>query len=243
MSVFRFLVMVIFLCLQACSTLPDAIIHSAENNNTAPQTHNSSTDNSNKIYVASHGWHTGFIIAAKASESMLPFLQQRFSDSLYYEFGWGDKGFYQAKEITSGLTVQAILWPSESVMHVVAVPMHPRRYFANSEVIELNISDTDLHNLLLFIRSSFHRDKRQQVVTITNGLYGNSQFYQGVGDYHLFNTCNKWVAKGLQSAGYDLSATFKLTAKSVMSYLKYISTTNNTEPKAEETETTNTPAF
>jgi hypothetical protein len=31
------------------------------------------------------------------------------------------------------------------------------------------------------------------------------------------NTCNKWTAKGLKSAGMDISPMFKLTAGSVMS--------------------------
>jgi hypothetical protein len=34
------------------------------------------------------------------------------------------------------------------------------------------------------------------------------------------NTCNKWTAKGLKSAGMDISPTFKLTADSIMDYLK-----------------------
>ena len=53
-----------------------------------------------------------------------------------------------------------------------------------------------------------------------NGLYGDSQFYKGVGDYHLMNTCNKWTAKGLESAGMDISPTFKLSAGSVMDYIR-----------------------
>ena len=34
------------------------------------------------------------------------------------------------------------------------------------------------------------------------------------------NTCNKWTAKGLKSAGMDISPTFKLTADSIMDYVK-----------------------
>ncbi|MGF1760774.1 DUF2459 domain-containing protein, partial [Photobacterium sagamiensis] len=45
------------------------------------------------------------------------------------------------------------------------------------------------------------------------------QFYKGVGDYHLMNTCNQWTAKGLKSTGMDISPTFKLTAGSVMKYV------------------------
>ena len=51
------------------------------------------------------------------------------------------------------------------------------------------------------------------------GIYGNSQFYKAKGDFHIFNTCNKWTAKGLESAGMKISTTFKLTAGSIMNYL------------------------
>ncbi len=34
------------------------------------------------------------------------------------------------------------------------------------------------------------------------------------------NTCNTWTAKGLKSAGMDISPTFKLTADSIMDYMK-----------------------
>jgi len=58
-----------------------------------------------------------------------------------------------------------------------------------------------------------------KVKELKNGIYGNSQFYKGVGDYYLMNTCNKWTAKGLRSTGMDISTKFTLTAGSVIGYL------------------------
>jgi len=42
------------------------------------------------------------------------------------------------------------------------------------------------------------------------------------------NTCNTWTAKGLKSAGLDISTAFKLSAESIMDYLS--------EQKAERTQ-------
>lgn len=36
----------------------------------------------------------------------------------------------------------------------------------------------------------------------------------------MMNTCNKWTAKGLKSAGLDISLWFKQTQDSIMSYLR-----------------------
>ncbi|MGF1761592.1 DUF2459 domain-containing protein, partial [Photobacterium sagamiensis] len=51
----------------------------------------------NEVYVVSHGLHTGFVIPAPAIQEVVPELKRRFGDTPYIEFGWGDKGFYQAK--------------------------------------------------------------------------------------------------------------------------------------------------
>ena len=173
----------------------------------------------NGVYVVSHGWHTGFVIPAPEIQGVIPELEQRFGDIPYIEFGWGDKGFYQAKETTSGLTLRAIFWPTESVVHSVAVPQKVEEYFSNSEVAKLCLSEGELSALIGFISRSFFRDKSGNLLELQKGIYGDSQFYSGVGDFYLMNTCNRWTAKGLKSIGMDISPTLKLTAGSVMNYL------------------------
>ena len=173
----------------------------------------------NEVYVVSHGWHTGFVIPAPEIQGVIPELEQRFGDIPYIEFGWGDKGFYQAKETTLGLTLRALFWPTESVMHSVAVPQKVEEYFSNSEVAKLCLSDGELSALIGFISNSFYRDKSGNLLKLQKGIYGDSKLYSGVGDFYLMNTCNRWTAKGLKSIGMDISPRLKLTAGSVMNYL------------------------
>lgn len=203
---------VFFILLSACSSAPYIVEH--------PDEFKGIGDNA--IYIVSHGWHTGFVVPASGIQKKLPRLKQRFANIPYIEFGWGDKGFYQAEEITSGLSIRAIFWPTESVVHAVAVPINPYKYFSSSEVEKLCLSDSELSSLISFISNSFYKNNDGEVLEIKNGLYGDSQFYKGVGDYYLMNTCNKWTAKGLKSIGMDISPMFKLSAGSVMSYLKEI---------------------
>ena len=184
----------------------------------------------NTIYIARHDWHTGFIISAIDAESVLPFLKKRFSRAAFYEFGWGDNGFYRANEITFGMSIKAILWPTDSVMHVVAVPFDPVRYFKHSDVLELKLSDPALYNLLEFIRTSFYYSADDQPVAIDHGIYGDSEFYQGMGDYYLLNTCNRWTAKGLESAGFDIFTFSKFTADSIMAFIRELPATGNPAP-------------
>lgn len=173
-----------------------------------------------QVYVVSHGWHTGFVVPGEPMRKSIPQLQQRFPNAAYIEFGWGDKGFYQADEITSGLTLQAIFWPTDSVIHAVAVPQAVKSYFKNSEIETLCLDSSSFTRLITYIENSFYRNDGGELVSLQKGIYGDSQFYQADGDYYLMNTCNKWTAKGLQSAGMDIVPMFKLTAGSVMDYLK-----------------------
>lgn len=175
---------------------------------------------SNTLYVVSHGWHTGFVIPANAIQYRLPVLKQRFNDAAYIEFGWGDKGFYQAQHITARLTLQALFWPSESVIHAVAVPSDVKYYFSNSQVDTLYVTDAELSQLISFIVASFALDNQANIIKLKKGIYGDSQFYQGVGSYYVMNTCNKWTAKGLKSMGMSIWPVFKLTSGSVMNYLQ-----------------------
>ena len=200
----------LLLLVSGCSFEPHAIKHAAE----------SSPVRDRSVYVANHGWHTGLIISSESVNVSLPFLIKRFGSVPYYEFGWGDEGFYQAKEITSFLKISAIFWPTDAVMHVVAVSLQPDKYFSGSEVIELKLSHSELESLQVFISNSFKYTDAGRAIKLEKGIYGDSQFYRATGKYHMFNTCNKWTANGLKSAGMDIVAGFKLTADSVMSYVK-----------------------
>lgn len=173
-----------------------------------------------QIYVVGHGWHTGFVVEAKELQRRLPQLKERLRNTPYIEIGWGDKGFYQAKEITFWISIKAIFWPSESVIHAVAVPSDPKEYFPNSDVKKLTINNRYYDSLLTFIVNSFEKDNVGDVIILEEGIYGDSQFYRGAGNYHLMNTCNKWTAKGLKSSGMDISPMFRLTADSVMNVIE-----------------------
>lgn len=173
-----------------------------------------------QAYVVSHGWHTGLVVPGVVLNRLLPGLQARFGRPAFYELGWGDKGFYQAPKITAGLALRAMFWSPGTVLHVVAVPESPQQSFPNSEVRAICLTPAGLESLAQFLRDSFVHDGSGQIVALAPGIYGDSQFYDARGRYWFLNTCNKWTAKGLASAGFDIRPGLKLTAGSVMHYLE-----------------------
>jgi uncharacterized protein (TIGR02117 family) len=173
-----------------------------------------------RLFVVSHGWHTGIVVPARELNSVVPELESRFGVVPYYEIGWGDKMFYQAREGTTDLALQAIFRSEGAVLHVVAVPTDPRVFFSGSGVTGTCISVAGLKSLKAFLAGSFSRDAAGRLIPLSQGIYRGSQFYLGEGRYHLLNTSNKWTAKALRSAGMDILPAFKLTAGSIMRYLQ-----------------------
>ncbi|MFW2373809.1 MAG: TIGR02117 family protein [Gammaproteobacteria bacterium] len=214
------MILVVSIIISGCSYEPHVIEHAVETNPIRDRS----------IYVANHGWHTGLIIPAVSINPSLPFLKPRFGSVPYYEFGWGEEGFYQAEKINFGLVVRAIFWPTDAVMHVVAVPFEPEQYFISSEIMEIKLSANELNSLQIFISNSFDYKGMAKEKMLAHGIYGNSQFYRAMGKYYMTNTCNKWTAKGLKSTGMNISTGFKMTADSVMSYIKQYKTQNKIEP-------------
>lgn len=168
------------------------------------------------IYVVNNGWHTGLIVPATPFKQRFPTLQNRFASANYFEIGWGDKGFYQAKDITASITLKAMLGLSGSIMHIVALTDAPSTYQPKDTIKPMCLSNTQLEQLNQAISSSLALSEQQDVQPLGPGLYGDSEFFAAVGNYYLLNTCNSWTAQRLASAGLPIWSRFKLTASSVM---------------------------
>ncbi len=138
----------------------------------------------------------------------------------------GDKLYYQSEGFSTWLALRAILLPTKSVIHAVALPFKPGKYFTDKVIVEkVSIYREGYAALLQFIAESFYKDSYGKLIELNLGLYGDSQFYKAQGIFYFMNTCNNWTAKGLKSAGRSIDPTFKMTADSIMGYIeKYRST-------------------
>ena len=213
-----FFLIVFTLLLSACATEPyaRAPLSDIGDAEAHPKPH--------RIFAVGHGWHVGLVLPADTLTTQMPDLKRRFGDVKFLELGWGDKGFYQApnQDITFALRMQAMFWSSGAVMHVVAVPPTPDTpfdYFSGSDIVELCVTERELAALNEFVTNSFLKNAGGETIRMKAGIYGDSQFYEATGRFHLMNTCNKWVAKSLQSMGFDIDPTFNLTSASVLTWL------------------------
>ena len=172
------------------------------------------------LYVVSHGWHTGIVVSSGDLVALLPALADDIGNEEHVEIGWGEERFYQAGTGTTGLALRAVLWPNPSVLHAVPFTGPPRSYFPRSEVVEVRVEKAGYAAALAFIAWSFTRTPDGGVLRLGPSLYGNGWFYRAEGSFHVFNTCNTWVAKAIEKTGYPVSSTLTLTTESLLVQLR-----------------------
>ncbi|MCU0781596.1 MAG: DUF2459 domain-containing protein [Akkermansiaceae bacterium] len=173
-------------------------------------------DKTEPFLLVRYGWHTGVVVEAAGLNRRLPELAQRFPRARHYEIGWGDAGFYQSAEVDSGLALRAMFHSRASVVHVVGFGDDLAAHLGRVEVRELAANRENHRRFLDYLESSFARGADGRVVAGASGLFGDSQFYEGAGRYHVCHTCNSWTAGALRSAGVDIGSGPKLTAGALL---------------------------
>jgi uncharacterized protein (TIGR02117 family) len=169
------------------------------------------------IHVVSHGWHTGIVLSRLDMVNYFGFLDGYLRESPYYEFGWGEEDFYQAETSTVSLALKALFWKNKTVMHVVAIPAVPEKHYNRNDIVELKVSKSGLDHLKRELRASFKFDENSRPYPLGKGLYGESRFFKAEGYYLFTNTCNRWTATMLQTAGVPMNTVFTARARSVIS--------------------------
>lgn len=166
------------------------------------------------VWVVSHGWHTGLVIDRAAARGVLVALDDAFPDARFLEIGWGDEGFYTAPDgaITAGLALEAMFSSRGAVVHVVGLSAPPAAVFPGAEIAPLVVSHAGFRAMLAAMGESFRRDHAGHGIALRRGLYGDSQFFMGMGRYFLLYTCNSWTASMLRETGCPIFAGISLTA-------------------------------
>ena len=133
--------------------------------------------------------------------------------------GWGDYGFYVETptwaEFKITTAANALFLPSNTVVHA---SMNRLEYYNESDYRIVTISTDQYSRLVDYVLGSFKTVDKEKVL-LTGKSYGKTDaFYEAVGTYHCFNTCNCWVGGALKAAGVKVPV-FSPLPKSVFLYL------------------------
>ncbi len=162
-----------------------------------------------ELHLSTNGMHTDFILPAKNEvfdwTSIIEDtnFELGITKNTYLGIGWGDKAVHLDigtwSELTIKMGLATLFLPTPTILHITAYNQLP---FATMNVKKTLISETQYLQLCQYIIGYFKVGTRQKAQLIEDvGYTPNDIFYQAVGKYHAFATCNTWVNKGLKKSG------------------------------------------
>jgi uncharacterized protein (TIGR02117 family) len=163
---------------------------------------NNEEENSEKnksIYLNSNGVHLNIIIHKNHLDPKLLDGLKYFETDNYFSFGWGDKKFYLNTPTWSDLTFynafQALFLKSSTLIHL-------NRYStANRDWVEIKVNQNQLTKINQYIYKTFYVDSLNKKALLVNKGYSyNDDFYEALGNFSCFKTCNSWVNSGLKES-------------------------------------------
>jgi uncharacterized protein (TIGR02117 family) len=160
-----------------------------------------------EIYILTNGVHTDIVCPIRNDimdwSSMIP-LENTLSKQTDYQlasFGWGDKGFYLETPTWADLkfstAFEAAFWLGETAMHVTFY----RSLRESESCKKVKISRENYQLLVEYIKNSFELENEKVKFIKTDMVYGqNDSFYDALGTYNIFFTCNTWANSALKAA-------------------------------------------
>ena len=157
-----------------------------------------------EIQVSDNGWHTNVYLPASAFPATHAF-RRDYPFASWFVIGWGDESFYRyGPTVLRGL--DAIIPPSPTVVHVIALDAPPGTYFLDRST-PVSLSRAGLSQVAAQIDASLSYNAEGEAISVSEGHYpGASRFYRSDFSYHAFRTCNQWTAGVLRKSGADINA-------------------------------------
>jgi uncharacterized protein (TIGR02117 family) len=174
------------------------------------------------VWVVDHGWHTAIVVRRDDVDPALWPEAGDFPQAALVEVAWGDRDFYMAQDPTGWLAIKAAFFTSGSVLHVAGFAESTLTRLPENAVVELAVSRPGFDAMTRFFHDEYQADADGRSVRVGRGLYGTSWFYAARSRYHLFNTCNTWVARALQRTGLDVTPAGTVTAGAVMHQVRQL---------------------
>jgi len=161
------------------------------------------------IMISSNGIHTDFYLPRKTPEqdwtsfAPLQHMSGYLADSPLVLIGWGDRSFFldtpNWEDLTVAKALKAVFLPTSSVMHVYYREGMPA---PGERAVRLRLSTAEYRLFVAQIERGFRKNANGLPIMIPDRSYSESDvFYEGVGSYHLFYTCNNWASNALSAAG------------------------------------------
>jgi uncharacterized protein (TIGR02117 family) len=172
----------------------------------------SPNDSLHLIYLIKQRWHTAVVFNTQNVDTTILPEAKYFTGAKLIDIGWGDEAFYQHPDFDWELAYQALFYPTPSTLRIEGIFISKQQYFDISEiVVELKINNEQLKILLKYISDRIWKDENGLDKILRTQYFNRVYFLKAKGKYHLFNTCNTWLARGLRQAGFEIKDDIILT--------------------------------
>ena len=163
-----------------------------------------------EIFLVSNGVHVDIVLPVNGQFELWRSyfegsdLGHSILPSDYLAFGWGERNFFLKTptwdDLTLGVAVPAVFWPTATAMHVTRISEAPR---VGDSVRALRVDPENYGELIQYVRSGFRSDPEGRPVAIDCCSYAgvNDAFFEGTGSYQALRTCNVWTNNGIKQAG------------------------------------------
>ena len=158
------------------------------------------SEKNKSIYLSSNGVHLDIIIPKGHLDLKLLSGLKYFENDQYFSFGWGDKNFYLNTQTWSDLTfknaLHALFLKSSTLIHLT-------RYLTIQENwLEIKVNQNQLNKINQYIYKTFYFDSQNKTILLhIKGYSYNDDFYEALGSFSCFKTCNSWVNSALKESG------------------------------------------
>jgi hypothetical protein len=157
------------------------------------------------LFFIKEAWHTGIVLQTSRVD---PEIWPQIKDFLDYEWidvGWGEEIFYLDPDPGVREAVLALFYRTPSTLRVEGFNYSIKRYVGLSDKAgHISVTKEKFDQLSAFIARYYELDEDGNAKILHR--YRNDQiiYYASIGKYHLFNTCNTWVAKALKHIGFNV---------------------------------------
>lgn len=173
------------------------------------------------VYIINNNLHTGIILPVDKETSHAISALKHFKNFRYTDIGWGEEKFYQDPDDNFCMGARAILLPNTSVIRIEGYSSFTEDIIGWSDyAVMLSLSKDQYIKLISFIENSFMRDEGNELIITKQKHSGSVIFFKSVYKYHLFNTCNTWIAEALKASGLDVSSIFIISASQLYNEIK-----------------------
>jgi uncharacterized protein (TIGR02117 family) len=161
------------------------------------------------IYILTNGVHTDIVVPTRNAvtdwSQEIKYANAVAADTSapYLAMGWGDKEFYldtpSWAELKYSVAFRAAFALSTTAIHAT--------YYAgmteSKSCKKIMISIAQYRRLVNYMTNSFKKDAKGHCINIkTTANYGKTDaFYEAIGSYSLFHTCNTWANNALKTSG------------------------------------------